>query len=175
MGIALTLLYVVACIFLILVVLLQTGKRADLAGAFGGGGSQTALGTRGVATLLSKATTIAAVLFMLLALSLSILSQTQSGRSGSVLDEVADDAAAPPPVELPAGSVPELPPLPGESSIEESPIDDRGRRRLRHRRFGHGRVEPVAVDPPGRVGYNSRTQCRSGGTGRHTILRGWRP
>ena len=54
----LTALHVVVCLFLIIVVLLQSGKAADLAGAFGGMGSQTAFGPRGSATLLSKATTI---------------------------------------------------------------------------------------------------------------------
>ena len=70
----LTSLHWIVCIILILVVLLQTGKRADLAGAFGGGGSQTAFGARGAATFLSKATTISAVVFMLTSLLLSMLS-----------------------------------------------------------------------------------------------------
>ena len=64
-SILLTTLHVVVCFFLIIVVLLQSGKAADLAGAFGGMGSQTAFGPRGSATLLSKATTISAILFML--------------------------------------------------------------------------------------------------------------
>ena len=65
--------HVIVCVFLIVVVLLQSGKAADLAGAFGGMGSQTAFGPRGSATLLSKATTISAILFMLTSMSLSIL------------------------------------------------------------------------------------------------------
>ena len=60
----LVVLHIAVSLVLILVVLLQTGKRADLAGAFGGGGSQTAFGARGAATFLSKATTISAVVFM---------------------------------------------------------------------------------------------------------------
>ncbi len=52
--------HIVICVFLVIVVLLQSGKAADLAGAFGGMGSQTAFGPRGSATLLSKATTVAA-------------------------------------------------------------------------------------------------------------------
>ncbi len=83
-------LYVPVCVFLILVVLLQTGKRADLAGAFGGGGSQTAFGARGAATLLAKVTTGSAVLFMVIALTLSILSARNEGGGGTVLDEVPD-------------------------------------------------------------------------------------
>jgi preprotein translocase subunit SecG len=85
--------HIVVSVILILVVLLQTGKRADLAGAFGGGGSQTAFGTRGAATLLSKTTTIAAIVFMLTSLSLSLLSTSGEHRSGSVLDESPAPAA----------------------------------------------------------------------------------
>ena len=92
LGIILTILYVIVCTFLILVVLLQTGKRADLAGAFGGGGSQTAFGARGAATLLAKLTTACAVLFMVIALSLSILSSRRAGNVGTVLDEIPDTA-----------------------------------------------------------------------------------
>jgi preprotein translocase subunit SecG len=67
-------LHVIVCLILIFAVLLQSGKAADLAGAFGGGGSQTAFGTRGNASLLSKVTTAAAILFMLTSLGLWILS-----------------------------------------------------------------------------------------------------
>src|SRR5437868_7383283 len=73
MVILLTILHVIVCVFLVIVVLLQSGKAADLAGAFGGMGSQTVFGPRGSATVLSKATTISAVLFMLTSLTLSIL------------------------------------------------------------------------------------------------------
>jgi preprotein translocase subunit SecG len=66
--------HIVICVILILAVLLQSGKAADLAGAFGGVGSQTAFGPRGTATLLSKITTICAVLFMLTSMGLWILS-----------------------------------------------------------------------------------------------------
>ena len=72
MVILLTIVHVVVSFFLIIVVLLQSGKAADLAGAFGGMGSQTAFGPRGAATVLSKATTTAAVLFMLTSITLGI-------------------------------------------------------------------------------------------------------
>jgi preprotein translocase subunit SecG len=77
----LTFVHVVVCLFLIIVVLLQSGKAADLAGAFGGMGSQTAFGPRGSATLLSKATTISAILFMLTSISLSVMATRGSGAS----------------------------------------------------------------------------------------------
>ncbi|MCX6560217.1 MAG: preprotein translocase subunit SecG [Candidatus Aminicenantes bacterium] len=70
----LTAIHVIICIVLILAVLLQSGKAADLAGAFGGGGSATAFGPRGQASLMSKVTTISAVLFMVTSLGLWILS-----------------------------------------------------------------------------------------------------
>ncbi len=86
MVIALTILHVLICFFLIIVVLLQSGKAADLAGAFGGMGSQTAFGPRGAATVLSKATTVAAVLFMLTSLTLAIFATRGSGVSTTVLE-----------------------------------------------------------------------------------------
>ena len=88
MFILLTVIHVIVCLFLIVVVLLQSGKAADLAGAFGGMGSQTVFGPRGSATVLSKATTIAAALFMVTSLSLSILAtRAGSGSSGTLLDK----------------------------------------------------------------------------------------
>ena len=93
--------HVVVCIFLIIVVLLQSGKAADLAGAFGGMGSQTAFGPRGSATLLSKATTISAVLFMVTSLTLSILATRSAGLGTTVLD---DQNAAPVTKQAPVGA-----------------------------------------------------------------------
>ena len=82
----LTFIHVVVCLFLIAVVLLQSGKAADLAGAFGGMGSQTAFGPRGAATALSRATTIAAALFMVTSLTLSVLATRNQGGHSTVLD-----------------------------------------------------------------------------------------
>jgi len=73
--------HVIVCLFLMVVVLLQSGKAADLAGAFGGMGSQTAFGPRGSATLLSKATTVSAVIFMLTSISLSVVATRSAGIS----------------------------------------------------------------------------------------------
>src|SRR5580704_1391748 len=87
MVVLLTIIHVIVCVFLVVVVLLQSGKAADLAGAFGGMGSQTVFGPRGSATVLSKATTIAAALFMCTSLTLSIMA-TRAGRgTPSLLDK----------------------------------------------------------------------------------------
>jgi preprotein translocase subunit SecG len=87
---AVVFLHIIACLFLIGVVLLQQGKNQDLASAFGGGGTQTAFGPRGSANVLSRATTVLAALFMVTSLALSIL----RGRPSGLLDRVT----APPPV-----------------------------------------------------------------------------
>ena len=81
-----TAIHVVVCFILIGVVLLQSGKAADLAGAFGGMGSQTTFGPRGTATVLSKATTVAAIVFMVTALTLFIMENRGTARTGSVLE-----------------------------------------------------------------------------------------
>jgi preprotein translocase subunit SecG len=83
--VVLTIVHVAICLFLIVVVLLQSAKAADLAGAFGGMGSQTVFGPRGTTTFLSKATTVAASLFMVTSLALAISSHTAAAGSGSVL------------------------------------------------------------------------------------------
>ena len=89
----LTLLHVIVCLFLIAVVLLQSGKSADIAAAFGGMGSQTAFGPRSAANALTKATTVAAILFMLLSFSLAILATRNAGGSSSVLDKTPTQSA----------------------------------------------------------------------------------
>ncbi len=96
------LLHVVACLFLIAVVLLQQGKGQDLASAFGGGGTQTAFGPRGSATVLSRATTILAGLFMVTSLALTIVRPKSSG----VLDQVPEAAASPSPAASAAATTP---------------------------------------------------------------------
>jgi preprotein translocase subunit SecG len=110
MTILFTLIHIIVCFFLIVVVLLQSGKAADLAGAFGGMGSQTAFGPRGSATLLSKATTLAAAIFMLTSITLSILAQRNAASSGSVLEHQKVPAkSAPAKSGTPATTVPGIP------------------------------------------------------------------
>ena len=91
-----TFVYVLVCLLLLLVVLLQQGKGGDMASAFGGGGSQTAFGARGGATVLTKATTILGVLFMLGAIVLGVMGQRGPG---SLMGGVK--GAAPAPVQQP--------------------------------------------------------------------------
>ena len=98
-----TTLHVLVCIILILVVLLQSGKGADLAGAFGGGGTQTAFGSRGPASFLSKMTTVAAIIFMLTSISLSTI--TRKVENKSILDTSPGKTT-------PAAKTPTLPPVP---------------------------------------------------------------
>ena len=99
MVILLTIVHVFVCVFLVIVVLLQSGKAADLAGAFGGMGSQTVFGPRGSATALSRATTLAAALFMVTSLTLSVMS-SRSGRSApSVLDKAKKAPAQQKPIQ----------------------------------------------------------------------------
>jgi preprotein translocase subunit SecG len=84
--------YVLICLVLSLVILLQQGRGGDIASAFGGSSSQAAFGARSGATLLTKATSICAVLFMLIALTLSIIGQRGTG---SVVSGTPEPAAAP--------------------------------------------------------------------------------
>ena len=104
-------LHVVACLFLIGVVLLQQGKSQDLASAFGGGGTQTAFGPRGSANVLSKATTILAGAFMITSLALSILRPTRS----SVLEKAGTAAPG-------AGGISTTTTVPGQPVAPAPPL-----------------------------------------------------
>src|SRR5258708_19962739 len=109
-GYVLTPFFVLNCLVLIIVVLLQSGKAADLAGAFGGAGSQTAFGPRGAATILSQATTWCAIMFMVCALTMVVKVDRGLGTVGgsSVLEKVSKPApkTIPAPV-MPAPVVPQ--------------------------------------------------------------------
>lgn len=81
-----TAVHIIVCAFLIIVVLLQSGQSGDIAAAFGGMGSQTAFGARTAATVLSRATTWAAIVFMLTSITLSVFAARRSHSTGSVLE-----------------------------------------------------------------------------------------
>ena len=87
--------FVLNCLVLVIVVLLQSGKAADLAGAFGGAGSQTAFGPRGAATVLSQATTWCAVMFMVCAMALALRSERGAGAGSSVIYNSSKPASKP--------------------------------------------------------------------------------
>src|ERR1700693_152261 len=90
----LVLLHIMICAVLIIVVLLQSGEAADLAGAFGGAGSQTAVGPRGAATFLTKATTWCAIMFMLTSMAMTMHQNTIAASSGrSVLQQFSKTPA----------------------------------------------------------------------------------
>src|ERR1700680_2679336 len=89
--------FVINCLFLIIVVLLQSGKAADIAGAFGGAGRQTAFGPRGAATILSRATTWCAIMFMVCAMALVLRTDKGVEQGGSVLQQVSKPAPKPAP------------------------------------------------------------------------------
>jgi preprotein translocase subunit SecG len=90
-----TTIHVIVCIILIVVVLLQHGKSADIAATFGGVGSQTAFGPRGTATLLSKVTTWSAIVFMLTSISLTIFVTKNHGGSSVMQNVQGAPASAP--------------------------------------------------------------------------------
>jgi preprotein translocase subunit SecG len=105
MVILITIVHVAVCLFLIIVVLLQSGKSGDIAAAFGGMGSQTAFGPRGAATVLSKATTWSAIIFMVTSITLSVFASRHAGtnsvlqgvKSGQVKSQPAKPATPPAP------------------------------------------------------------------------------
>jgi len=110
-GYILTPFFVINCLVLIIVVLLQSGKAADLAGAFGGAGSQTAFGPRGAATILSQATTWCAIMFMVCALAMVVKVDTGLGTTGgnSILEKYAKPAPKTTPAPAPASPAPAAP------------------------------------------------------------------
>ena len=81
MSILVIIIHIIVSIALIMIVLLQTGKGADMGAAFCGGSSQTLFGSTGASTFLSKATTVAAIVFMLTSLSLAYVAGSKNGKS----------------------------------------------------------------------------------------------
>ena len=101
MYILITIIHIIVCLFLIAVVLLQSGKSADIAAAFGGMGSQTAFGPRSAANALTKLTTYAAVIFMLSSFWLAIIATRRVGSSNSVLNGTKSAPAQKAPAQKP--------------------------------------------------------------------------
>ncbi len=106
-------LHVIVCFVLVVVIMLQSGSAADLAGAFGGAGSQTAFGPRGAATFLSRATTWCAIVFMMTSLTLSVKrTPTDMPATGSILEQTQKNQGnstkptTPAPIQLPVQPAP---------------------------------------------------------------------
>jgi len=108
--------FVMNCLVLIIVVLLQSGKAADLAGAFGGAGSQTAFGPRGAATILSQATTWCAIMFMVCAMALVLRVDRSVNTGGSVIYNTTKPAATKPATPAPVTPAPATTPVPNSSA-----------------------------------------------------------
>jgi preprotein translocase subunit SecG len=108
MTVLLVIIHVIVCVALIMIVLLQTGKGADIGAAFGGGSSSTLFGTTGASTFLSKATTVAAIVFMLTSLGLAYIASHRT--SSSVVSEVPAAVETKAPEPAPAqGAAPAAP------------------------------------------------------------------
>jgi preprotein translocase subunit SecG len=97
-----TTIHILVCFFIIIVVLLQSGKSGDISAAFGGQGSQTAFGPRGAASALSKATTWSAVAFMITSITLAVYASKHSSGNGSVLKGLGDQPVKTQPAQTPA-------------------------------------------------------------------------
>jgi preprotein translocase subunit SecG len=109
MTIFLTVLHVVACVFLIVIVLLQRGKGAEMGAVFGGGAGATVFGSRGAGNFLTRMTTAAAVIFMLTSLTLAYVAQDRVGDSLFEGEESAPAAPESPFAEPPAAPQGEAP------------------------------------------------------------------
>jgi preprotein translocase subunit SecG len=107
MATLVSIIHIIACLFLIVIVLLQSGKGAEMGAAFGGS-SQTLFGSRGAATFLNKLTTVAAVVFMLTSLILTVVTT----KSTSIIKKA--------PVEQ-KGAIPQLPAVPQQPVPPQQP------------------------------------------------------
>src|ERR1700691_5772379 len=113
-------LHVLVCLVLVAVIMLQSGNAADLAGAFGGAGSQTAFCPRGAATFLSRATTWCAIVFMMTSLTPSFKRSAPTSGVNSILNETSTPGAAPAPSKTPAPPI-QIPVQPAPQSPTPAP------------------------------------------------------
>jgi len=103
MTLAFTIVHILVCFLLIIIVLLQTGKGADIGAAFGGGSSQTLFGSTGPGGFLTKITTVVAVVFMITSIGLAYFSSHRTGTS-IVREQPRRTAPAPPPAPVEKGT-----------------------------------------------------------------------
>ncbi|HXX18474.1 MAG TPA: preprotein translocase subunit SecG [Candidatus Acidoferrum sp.] len=120
-------LHILVCFVLVAVIMLQSGNAADLAGAFGGAGSQTAFGPRGAATFLSRATTWCAIVFMMTSLALSFKRATPTTSTGSILEQTQKAGTAPAkpstpaPIQIPVQPQQAPAPAPAQQAPAQNP------------------------------------------------------
>ena len=120
-GYLFTPMHILVCLVLIAVVLLQTGKSSDMAGVFGGAGTQTAFGPRGVENTLSKLTRYAAILFMVSSLGLSIIKTRIARDSFADLPSSEEvEAQSPAPSDEPAETTPDASTAPATTAPDST-------------------------------------------------------
>jgi preprotein translocase subunit SecG len=121
MSVLLIVLHVIVCVALIMIVLLQTGKGADMGAAFGGGSSQSLFGSTGASTFLSKATTVAAVVFMITSLALAYVSSNRTSKSIMTNTPAPVSAPATSETKTDAGQNAPQSPVPSQQQPESAP------------------------------------------------------
>ena len=121
MSLIIIITHVIACLALIMIVLLQTGKGADMGAAFGGGGSQTLFGSSGASPFLGKVTTVIAIVFMLTSFSLAYISTHK--HSGSIMMETKAPVEEPAAPENKADAVPQPADDSKPAATEKSPAN----------------------------------------------------
>jgi preprotein translocase subunit SecG len=121
MSVLLIFIHVIVCVALIMIVLLQTGKGGDMGAAFGGGSSQSLFGSTGASTFLSKATTVAAIVFMLTSLALAYMSSNRTGKS--IMTNTPTPVSAPATAETKPEAAPNTPQTaaPSQQQTERAP------------------------------------------------------
>jgi len=120
-SVVLVTLHILVCLLLIFVIMLQSGSAADLAGAFGGAGSQTAFGPRGASTFLTKATTWCAIVFMMSSLALSLKRAPTTAEGSSIIEQTMPST---PSKTAPSPAAPSKAPAqaPGKTPTPQPPV-----------------------------------------------------
>ena len=136
-------LHVVICGLLIMVIMLQSGEAADLAGAFGGAGSQTAFGPRGAATFLSKATTWCAIMFMLTAMVLVLRQDRAEPQGSSILQRFSKPAPPAPKTPAPVTQAP-----PAQTPAQQPPASQQQPQSQQPAPSSSAPASPPAQTPP---------------------------
>ena len=119
MTLAVSIIHIMMCVLLVLIVLLQTSKGADIGAAFGGGSSQTLFGSAGPGGFLTKITTGVAIIFMITSIGLAYFSSHKTG--ASIMKETQTQKAIPPPPPTPVEKGTPIAPAPSEAAKSTQP------------------------------------------------------